>query len=297
MISIDQWRESGDLFTYQGHKIFYRLARNTNGNESAPTLVLIHGFPTASWDWQKLWPKLNERFHLITLDMLGFGFSDKPTSVLYSIGMQADIFTALLAKLNISDFHLLAHDYGDTVAQELLARDQERDVQSIKSLLLLNGGLFPETHRALLAQKILISPLGGLLVKLMSKRSFLANFNHICAKPLSKEELEGFWQLFQFNQGSKVMPKLIRYMEERKINRERWAEALIRAHQDSHKIPVRLINGVDDPISGLHMVDRYCELIPTGDVVKLNNVGHYPQVEAAEEVWSALDDFFIKNGC
>lgn len=84
-----------------------------------------HGFPTASWDWHKLWPEFVKHYRVIALDMIGFGFSDKPINYHYSIGDQADLQQALLTSLGISSIHLLAHDYGDTVAQELLARFED----------------------------------------------------------------------------------------------------------------------------------------------------------------------------
>lgn len=87
-----------------------------------PVIVLIHGFPTASWDWWKIWHKLRANYRLIAMDMLGFGFSDKPAGHPYSIMEQADIVEALVRDKQLQQFHVLAHDYGDSVAQELLAR-------------------------------------------------------------------------------------------------------------------------------------------------------------------------------
>ena len=61
-------------------------------------------------------------------------------------------------------------------------------------------------------------------------------------------------------------------------------------------VPIRLINGVDDPISGIHMAERYIEIIPNPDVVLLENVAHYPQVEAPERYFLHLQNFItIKN--
>lgn len=71
------------------------------------------------------------------------------------------------------------------------------------------------------------------------------------------------------------MHKLIRYMAERKRYRARWVGALQQA-----AIPIRLINGAFDPISGRHMTERYRELIPNPDVILLEQIGHYPQTEA-----------------
>jgi pimeloyl-ACP methyl ester carboxylesterase len=56
-------------------------------------------------------------------------------------------------------------------------------------------------------------------------------------------------------------------------------------------VPLRLIDGLLDPVSGVHMAARYRELISEPDVVELPNVGHYPQLEAPEETLAAILDF------
>jgi len=91
-------------------------------DHDAPTLLLIHGFPTSSWDFSPIWQALTTHFNVIAPDLLGFGFSAKPVAYDYSILDQADLCEALLTRLGVNRFHILAHNYGDSVAQELLAR-------------------------------------------------------------------------------------------------------------------------------------------------------------------------------
>jgi len=283
MYTITQWEQQGHYFQFQGHQIFYRA----DDVSAKPVLVLIHGFPTSSWDWQYLWDDLSEMFRVITLDMLGFGFSAKPSRHQYSILEQADIVQALLQSLNVSSYHILAHDYGDTVAQELMARDLLLKTPCIESVIMTNGGLFPETHRPVFLQKLLLSPFGGIAAKLSSFAKFKKNFDHICAQKISEDELRTHWALVTRNNGRAVLPKLISYMTERKQYRERWVSAL-----QNFSRPLRLIDGMDDPISGAHMVTRYRELIAQADIVELSGVGHYPQVEAPDQVLKAMLDFW-----
>ncbi|MEO7935634.1 MAG: alpha/beta fold hydrolase, partial [Dokdonella sp.] len=137
-IGIAQWRDSGRLFVCGKHQIFWR----EGGTRDRACLLLIHGFPTSSWDWSAVWPELANHYRLIALDMLGFGFSDKPARHRYTIAEQADIHEELLHSLGINTYHVLAHDYGDTVAQELIARNHESSGASgLRSIGLLNGGL------------------------------------------------------------------------------------------------------------------------------------------------------------
>ena len=72
-------------------------------------------------------------------------------------------------------------------------------------------------------------------------------------------------------------------MEERRRFRERWVGALIEA-----RVPIRVIDGAADPVSGAHMVARYKELVPNVDALLLPNIGHYPQLEAPHCVVDAF---------
>lgn len=283
--SLRAWHDAGFRFPHHGHSVFARR----DGGAGAPVLLLIHGFPTAGWDWAGLWPALAARYRVLAPDLIGFGFSAKPPSHPYSIADQADLCEALLRHEGVADYHVLAHDYGDTVAQELLARQApDHDGPRLRSLALLNGGLFPEVHRPLAAQTVLASPLGPLLVRLMSQRRFAASMRRIfgAATPPSAELLEGFWRLLLANDGRRVLPRLIGYMEERRQQRGRWVGALV--HSD---VPLKLINGAADPISGEHMAARYRELVPDADVTLLAGIGHYPQCEAPAAVLDAYLEF------
>lgn len=281
-MELDAWHAQGRIYRHHGRPIFYADA----GEGEA--LLLIHGFPTASWDWHALWPALTERFRCIAPDMLGFGFSAKPPGHDYRIAEQADLHEGLLDELGIERCHVLAHDYGDTVAQELLARDLDRREAGrpgrIASLCLLNGGLFPETHRPRPIQRLLIGPLGPALVRLLSRGSFERNMRRIFGPdtPPSEADLAAFWKLARRDNGLRAYPKLIRYMQERQAHRARWVSALADA-----PVPLRLIDGVQDPVSGGHMAARYRELVPAADVVELA-CGHYPQLELPEATLAAF---------
>ncbi len=286
------WKEKGDFFRYkQAHNIFFRR----EGNGSA--LLLLHGFPTASWDWNKIWPALCDRFEVIAPDFIGFGFSDKPASYSYSILDQADLIEAIIQAQGFSEVHILAHDYGDTVAQELLARYIERRESKkspfeILSVCFLNGGLFPESHQPRAIQKLLVSPFGSLLTPFLNKNMLRRNFSKIFGPDTqaTSKEIDEFYALIEYNNGQPVFHKLIRYMKERKQYRDRWVGALLES-----PIPMRLIDGALDPVSGRHLAERYIELVPESDVIILDAIGHYPQTEAPEKTLLHFFEFIEKN--
>lgn len=282
--AFEAWRREGQRFTHRGHAIFHRVI-----GEGEP-LLAIHGFPSASWDWHAILPGLTKRFRVIAPDLLGYGWSDKPRDFHYSIFDQADRLEALLAALAIDRVHLLAHDYGDTVAQELLARHRDRDGDglAIVSCCLLNGGIFPETHHARPIQKLLLTPLGPLVARLTSRRAFGRSMHAIFGKdtPPLPAFVDELWTLLREREGQLVIPRLIHYIRERREHRERWVGAL-----QHGAVPLALIDGTSDPVSGSDMVARWRELVPNTRVTELTGIGHYPQIEDPAGVLRAFFAF------
>jgi pimeloyl-ACP methyl ester carboxylesterase len=282
-MNLNDWKESGKYFDPGGLPIFYHLSET-----STEVLLCLHGFPSSSFDYHKIWDALTKRFAVLSFDLAGYGFSAKPSNFGYTTFDQVNVLQSLLAHLEIERVHILAHDYGNTITQELLARAAEGRLNfSIETICMLNGALFPETHRPILAQKLLISPLGGVFGKLMSDAVFqksLASVFGVATQP-TPAELEDFTTLFKHNEGKRIIHKLIRYMAERAVYRDRWVGALEQMRQ-----PFRMINGSADKVSGAHLVERFREVVPhQKDIIELEKIGHFPQLEAPEIV---LDNFF-----
>lgn len=282
------WEAGGHFMNWQGHRIFYRDDRpGGEGDKVWPTLVFIHGFPTSSWDWQGIWPGLRSQYRLIAMDLLGFGFSDKPAGFDYRIEQQTDVVDALLKHLNVQRATVVVHDYGVSLGQELLYRMQTQKQRpcDMDGMLFLNGGLFPETHRARFIQRLLASPIGFLIARLGTEATFRKSFSAVFGAQTQpgEEELSAFWQLIRRQNGHHLFHRLIRYMEDRRRRREDWLGAL-----RNSTVPIRLVNGPDDPVSGAHMVARYREIVGDVDCVSLPGIGHYPQCEAPDAVLEAL---------
>jgi pimeloyl-ACP methyl ester carboxylesterase len=289
-MNLSDWRVSGDFFLYKSYPIFYR----TNEIGGDEILLLLHGFPTSSHDYHKIWDALAGRFSVVAFDMIGYGFSAKPLNFDYTTFNQADVLQALIENLKIKKIHILAHDYGNTIMLELLARAEENRLKfSIETVCFLNGALFPEAHRPILAQKILISPFGFLFGKLISDSLFKRNLASIFGKNTqpTANELNDFLRVFKFNDGRRIAHKLIRYMTEREIFRARWTGALERMSQ-----PFRFINGSADPVSGAHLVKRFRQVVPhQTDIIELPGIGHFPHFEVPDTVLNYFLEFYGKS--
>lgn len=286
---LERWKADGQYFDYLGFDIFFSVAGLPLGE--GPTLLLIHGYPFSSWDWSLIWPTLLERFTVIAPDMIGMGFSDKPVAYQYSVHDHADMHEALLEHLGVAQCHVLAHDLGDSVGQELLARHEFGDWSyrplRFESITWLNGGMFNEAYTPRMLQKLMSrTPLGDIMSHVqgsaLSRKLLEPTLNEMFGpntKP-TPHMFEQFHQILEFNDGKRVMHQVGRFLNDRYTHRNRWVRAM---RQTS--VPMRLIDGPIDPNSGRHMADRYREVIPDADVVMLaDDIAHWPQIEAPEAV-------------
>ncbi len=289
--TLQQWRAQGRFLDWQGRQVF--VVDSADQDPAAgekPLLLLVHGYPTSSWDFSHLWTQLSDSFRVIAADLLGLGFSSKPRPHRYCMAEQADLMEFVLQQSAVQNCHVLAHDYGDTVVQELLARDLERAQSRYLSVILLNGGLFPETHHARTMQKLMAGPLGPLLARLTSRSKLLGTFCSVFGANSQPDEatLEAVWQLVNYNHGLLVLPPLLGYIAERRQFRERWVKALREA-----RMPLALVNGSADPVSGAHMVARFREVVGDQHFIReLPGIGHYPQLEAPAAVLEACAAFW-----
>jgi len=107
--------------TVQGRQLFYREA----GPADAPTIVLLHGFPTSSFMFRNLIPALADRYHVIAPDHLGFGLSDAPAAdeFDYTFDALTDLTAGLLDHLGVTRYAMYVQDYGAPIGWRLALRN------------------------------------------------------------------------------------------------------------------------------------------------------------------------------
>ena len=125
----------------EGLDIFYREA----GPKDAPTVLLLHGFPTSSHMFRNLIPALADRYHVVAPDYPGYGNSSMPSvsEFDYSFDRFADIIEKLVAKLDIERYSLYLMDYGAPVGFRIATRAPER----VDTLIVQNGNAYVEGLR------------------------------------------------------------------------------------------------------------------------------------------------------
>jgi pimeloyl-ACP methyl ester carboxylesterase len=275
------WRAQGEEEEFRGGRIH---VFEREGEE--PPLLLLHGFPSSSFDWRALLGELEDRAAL-AFDFLGFGLSDKPRDHAYTLGWQADLTEELVHRhLAGRPVFLVAHDMGTSVATELFARDLEGRLGfELAGALLFNGSIVLERASLTVGQRLLRSPIGPLAARLSSERFFRNQFGRLfsAAHPLSSEEAADQWSLLCHNGGRSIGHKLINYLSERERYAERWHGA-IRDWQG----PLSLAWGIQDPVATTAVLEALIELRPRVPVTRLPGLGHYPQIEDPGAIAAAI---------
>ena len=253
---------------------------------SGPSMTLLHGFPSSSHDWAKVAPALAAEHALLMPDFLGFGASQKPFEHNYTLHEQTDLVEALWAREGVVETILVGHDYAVSVTQELLARRAEGKLAvEISAVQLLNGGVYPELHRPQPTQTALLDPEQGPKIgALMNEQLLVAGLAPTFAEGYDgREDSEQMWQAMNREDGQLIGHLLIGYIRDRERHGPRWTAAL-----EQTDVPLRFCWGMLDPVSGAHMAERIAERLPEAPLLALEDVAHWPQLEAPERIAAAL---------
>ncbi len=282
----EAWRARGDHRTLCGHQIF-TVDVPSRSDELWPPLLVLHGFPTSSFDFQGIVDRLASHRRVLLFDMLGYGLSDKPDRA-YDFSLQADIAEAFLADVGVDRLGLLTHDVGDTLGGELLARQLEGTwAATVTDRTMANGSIYHEMARLSVGQEFLLAlpdqrlaPEAG-IDRATVLAGIAATFSP--AVSVSEEEEAGQWEMIAHHDGQLLLPRLIRYIEERRAHEGRFTGAI-----EAHASPLEVVWGVDDPIAVVAMTTALCR--DRGDIGLhlLDGVGHYPMVEAPDRFLAAL---------
>jgi len=272
-MTLNEWKEKGAFINVNGHELFYI---DTGGDK--PVLLILHGYPSASYDYHAVLPTLSKKFRVIVHDHPGFGFSDKPLDYSYSLMDQTSVILKFWEHLEIKSGHILAHDYGTSIATEILARTKEGyKAIDFLSVTLSNGSVHIELAQLRTIQKLLKNQMvGPLIASLSTKSLFVHNMRNLWydKQKINESELDVLWELLILNDGRKVLPQITRYIDERYKNWDRWIGAW-----SSTRIPTHILWAKNDPVAVPAIAHALFNDNPNAQITWLNNLGHYPMLE------------------
>jgi pimeloyl-ACP methyl ester carboxylesterase len=281
--AVEAWRARGRTLQAAGRDVF--VVEMGDG----PVMLVLHGFPGSSFDWSHVMPRLAQRgFRAVAFDFLGHGLSEKPKDTPYSLFEQADVAEAVAKAAGVDRCTLVAHDMGDTVAAELLMRATEGRLGfAVDRCVLTNGSIFMHLVQLSAGQLALLSLPDETLPESLPLEGFkpgLASTFPADAQP-DDAVLDDMLALIRFGDGDRVLPRVVRYIEERRANQERWTRALT-----AYDGPMHAIWGAQDPIAVVEMPHHLKEIRPETEVAVWDDCGHWPCIEHPQRLADAVAD-------
>ncbi len=284
------WEAIGTHRRLCGERVFTIDAPSIGPERHVPLLVL-HGFPTSSFDYAAVLDALRAGRRVLLLDMLGYGLSAKPDRA-YSMALQADIAAAFVADTGVDRLALLTHDMGDTVGGELLARRAEGGWPvEVTRRVVTNGSIYIAQAQLTGGQQMLLGlpdevlppgvPIDAASIT-QSLRDTFSPDTPAVPEGWPADPVPAAAAQVVHGDGHLVLPRLIRYIEERRANERRFTGAI-----ETDPSPLHIVWGLDDPIAVPSMVDALLSARPDATAARLHGVGHYPMVEAPQRFLDA----------
>jgi pimeloyl-ACP methyl ester carboxylesterase len=280
------WESRGTRLTVDGRSVWVLdvPALHDHGNDGNDPLLVLHGFPSCSFDWRHVLDALRAHRRVIAVDFLGFGLSDKP-DLRYGMRLQADVVEGVTRQVGCTSVALLTHDMGDTVGGELLARSLEGTLPfAITRRVLTNGSIYIDMAHLTTGQQLLLS-LDDAPTEFVQADGFKAGLAGTFSpkSAVGDDELDAQWLLAERNDGHRLLARTIRYIEDRRAEERRFTGAI-----ETHPSPLGVVWGADDPIAVLAMTDELVRARPDAHMTILDGVGHYPMIEAPERFAAAV---------
>ena len=284
-MTANDWKSKGEFITVNDRKLFVIDTSSffsTEDQVPSKTMVVLHGYPTSSYDYYKVLPKLSKHYRVIIHEHLGFGFSDKPLDYSYSLLDQADLALQLWQLLGVKKVHLLAHDYGTSVATEIIARNNNHELTiEIENLTLCNGSMHIELSQLRTIQKLLKNKwLGKYVAKLTTYAIFSKNLRNVYfdKTKVSNNELKDMWMQLEYNEGRKVIHKLSQYINERYTYWNRWIGALKETN-----LQTNIVWAKNDLVAVPAIARLIATEISNNKLFWIENTGHFPMLENPDE--------------
>lgn len=296
---LQAWRQAGAILTLPGGglQVYYRDIGDA-GAAPADTALLMHGFPESSFSYHKVVDGLGARFkRVVLLDLIGYGFSDKPSADRfgYSLMEQADVALAVWLHLGLRGGHLIAHDMGDSVSTELVARAVAGMLPAgfdagFQSVTFTNGSMVLGLAKLRVTQRLLLTRFGPSMTRLVNKKTFVQQVRSAHGTDaLSDEDIDLMWAANCLQDGHRKSYLTIRYLfDRRRFEAARWLPALA-----ATQIPIHLCWGDADAVARVEMAHHLKQQVCTSAALTLMpGVGHFCQISDPDSWLQAVLGYY-----
>jgi len=278
------WGEQ-KTFDYQGLKINYYEA-----GQGTP-VILLHGFGACAYTWRFLGPPLAAEHRVFTLDLKGFGLSDKPQDGKYAVSDQAGMVAAFIRARNLQDAVLIGNSLGGAVALMTYFRLREETPARVKGLVLIDSAGYPQKLPwfVRLARVPVLNNLGA---RLLSPRFLTGMALRKCYYNRDKitDEMIDTYAYY----GS--LPGAREAVQQTALQIIPPDMAAMIAQYKTIRVPTLIIWGEKDKVVPLSGGRNFKRDIPDSELVIIPRCGHIPQEEEPLETRRHIQDFLKKHG-
>jgi pimeloyl-ACP methyl ester carboxylesterase len=246
-----RWRSTTAANDGQEVAVFSRRC----GTPGAPALVLVHGFPTSSIDYFALAGELSSEFDIFLLDFPGYGLSDKPPAPhVYSLYDDARLLVYAITQVwKLTEYRMLTHDRGSSVGMIALEMLAAQDPPAVPvDLILTNANIYLPLSNLTVFQTALLDPATGRGTAEATTPEMLAAglgaSTFMPRRTLEDPEIAALAKCVAHNNGIRVLPDTIQYLNERAADETGWLEALSKSH-----VNTTVVWGIHDNVSPLRV--------------------------------------------
>ncbi len=269
-------------FDYHGIKINYYAAGQ------GPPLLLLHGFGACAYSWRYLIPPLAEQHRVFTLDLKGYGFSDKPADGHYAVSDQADMVADFIRRQDLHDLVIMGHSMGGGVTLMTYLKLRETDPGRIKKLVLIDSAGYPQKMPKFIALAK-VPGLSTVLSQGLPPRFATALVLKKCyynKDAVTEEQIDTYAYFGSLPGAAAAVSQTARQL----VPEDQEMEALI-AQYKTIQVPVLIIWGREDEVVPLEVGENFKRDIPDSQLVVLPHCGHIPLEEEPQATRQAIMDF------
>jgi pimeloyl-ACP methyl ester carboxylesterase len=281
---VRDWGEQ-KTFAYHGLKINYY------GKGEGPPVLLLHGFAACAYTWRYLIPPLAAAHRVITMDLKGFGLSDKPADGHYALADQAEMVADFIRRQDLHDLVIMGHSMGGGVTLMTYLKLRETDPGGIKKLVLIDSAGYPQK----MPWFIWMAKVPGLstaLSKVLSPRFAAALVLKKCyynKDKVSEEQIDTYAYYGSLPGAAAAVSQTAKQI----VPKDHDIEALI-AQYKTITAPVLVIWGKEDEVVPLEVGLKFKRDLPDAELVVIPHCGHIPLEEEPLATRQAIEEFLKK---
>ena len=282
-VSLEQSLGQQKTFDYQGVKInYYETGQG-------PPIILLHGFGGCSYSWRFLAPAFAEDHRVFTIDLKGYGLSDKPADGKYAVSDQADMVAAFIRSKDLHDLVIMGHSMGGAVTLMTYLKVREDQPSRIKSLVLIDSAGYPQKMPWFirLAKMPVIGSVGGRVMSPWFATYLVLRKCYYDDKRITEEQINTYAYYGSLPGAREAVVQTAKQILPADM------DALI-AQYKTISVPVLIIWGEQDEVVPIEVGKKFKLDIPDSQLVIIPKSGHMPLEEEPGETTRIIKDFLEK---